>query len=38
MKYIFLEKNPVENPDPLIKDYFYFITEDKDLIFANIPE
>lgn len=38
MKYIFLEKNSVENPDPLIKDYFYFITEDKDLIFANVPE
>lgn len=38
MKYIFLEKNSVENPDPLIEDYFYFITEDKDLIYANVPE
>lgn len=38
MKYVFLERNSVENPDPLIEDYFYFITEDKDLIYANVSE
>ena len=38
MKYIFLEKKPVKNPDSLIKDYFYFITEDKNLIYTNVPE